>query len=401
MFIFIPNIYVHEILIVIFIFSPLFFQTIVPKIDQAPVATYASLIAVCIFNSEHKKLLLEDIYNFVENYRCLIPIDTHPNWKNSVRHNLSLRKCFKKVARHSETGKVLSAYWAMDDTCLPKAAEDAVIRMKQGLSPLKDYNTVQFDSTPHATNDAIILDRQIAIAQQMQQQQQIQVVPTANLANQSHGSQAKKNQISTVKKERKRRQSDFPTFGDDDDDDNETVDDIHDGFEHDQDDVSTTTTTSSHSNVYTNTLHHLNMFSTPPRVQSSVVPDSSNASPFETGFHFNNNSHGDRITSNKAMISTPYNNNNNIRARMPFGHITNNCSNENSNNYCHENKRINLHTVSDPYSHHFVTLADGELDTLLKTCGIVEGDSTYKNISSDDLLRNSSPNEFRNINFLH
>ena len=48
---------------------------------DAPIATYAALIAVAIEMSPDKQLLLEQIYDFISKHRCLIPIQCPPNWK--------------------------------------------------------------------------------------------------------------------------------------------------------------------------------------------------------------------------------------------------------------------------------------------------------------------------------
>lgn len=88
--------------------------------------TYASLIAMAIHSSPDKRLMLNEIYDFVNAHRTLVPTASQPNWKNSIRHNLSLRPCFKKVPRWSSDGKKLSAYWVLDQTCLPSAAQSMV-----------------------------------------------------------------------------------------------------------------------------------------------------------------------------------------------------------------------------------------------------------------------------------
>lgn len=93
--------------------------------------TYASLIALAIHASPEKRLMLNEIYEFVNAHRSLVPTASQPNWKNSVRHNLSLRPCFKKVPRYTQDGKKLSAYWALDTSCLPSAAEAVVAKMDE------------------------------------------------------------------------------------------------------------------------------------------------------------------------------------------------------------------------------------------------------------------------------
>lgn len=88
--------------------------------------TYAALIAVAIYTSPRKRLRMEQIYGFIEAHRSMIPVVSHPNWKNSIRHNLSLRQCFKKVPQLSSDGKRLRSYWELDTGCLPAAAEEMI-----------------------------------------------------------------------------------------------------------------------------------------------------------------------------------------------------------------------------------------------------------------------------------
>uniref|UniRef100_A0A3Q1JJC1 Fork-head domain-containing protein n=1 Tax=Anabas testudineus TaxID=64144 RepID=A0A3Q1JJC1_ANATE len=79
------------------------------KSPDKPNQSYIALISKAILASEQKKLLLCDIYQWImDNYPYFKSQDK--NWRNSVRHNLSLNDCFIKAGR-SDNGK--GHFWAI------------------------------------------------------------------------------------------------------------------------------------------------------------------------------------------------------------------------------------------------------------------------------------------------
>ncbi|TPX77119.1 hypothetical protein CcCBS67573_g01618 [Chytriomyces confervae] len=76
-----------------------------------PNISYAAMISQAILASSDRKMTLAEIYSWI--------IDTYPyyrnapnGWQNSIRHNLSLNKAFKKIARDEPGGK--GGWWTVD-----------------------------------------------------------------------------------------------------------------------------------------------------------------------------------------------------------------------------------------------------------------------------------------------
>lgn len=87
-----------------------------PERYRKPSISYAALITQAIRSSDRHKLTLNEIYEWIKSaYPYFRTTDS--SWQNSIRHNLSLNKCFRKLPRPTdEPGK--GGFWAIDEEYL-------------------------------------------------------------------------------------------------------------------------------------------------------------------------------------------------------------------------------------------------------------------------------------------
>ncbi|XP_072558762.1 forkhead box protein N3-like isoform X2 [Paramormyrops kingsleyae] len=104
-----------------------------------PPYSFSCLIFMAIEEAPAKRLPVKDIYNWIlEHFPYFASAPT--GWKNSVRHNLSLNKCFKKVDKDRSQNIGKGSLWCID----PEYRQNLIQALKK--TPYHSYS--QVFSTP-------------------------------------------------------------------------------------------------------------------------------------------------------------------------------------------------------------------------------------------------------------
>ncbi|XP_052863053.1 forkhead box protein P4 [Anopheles cruzii] len=115
--------------------------------DVRPPFTYASLIRQSIIESPEKQLTLNEIYNWFQNTFCYFRRNA-ATWKNAVRHNLSLHKCFMRVEN------IKGAVWTVNEAefCKRRPQKLGIMQFKFQQQQQHHHHGHTGHSAPHQSN---------------------------------------------------------------------------------------------------------------------------------------------------------------------------------------------------------------------------------------------------------
>uniref|UniRef100_A0A674ETT0 Forkhead box N4 n=1 Tax=Salmo trutta TaxID=8032 RepID=A0A674ETT0_SALTR len=110
-----------------------------PKAFPKPIYSYSCLIAMALKNSRTGSLPVSEIYGFMKEHFPYFK--TAPDgWKNSVRHNLSLNKCFEKEENKqggSSSTSRKGCLWALNPAKINKMEEEMQKWKRKDLTAIR------------------------------------------------------------------------------------------------------------------------------------------------------------------------------------------------------------------------------------------------------------------------
>ncbi|KAI7902139.1 fork head domain-containing protein, partial [Cokeromyces recurvatus] len=122
-----------------------------PRKRRRPPFSYSSLIVQAILESENERMTLRDIYTWItKKYPALYNAED-TGWQNTIRHNLSLNRCFKKIPKSELTGnqqhRGKGGYWTIDPVYLEKF-KNGSFSTKGTASLMKRDNNTTLSPSP-------------------------------------------------------------------------------------------------------------------------------------------------------------------------------------------------------------------------------------------------------------
>ncbi|OZJ06448.1 hypothetical protein BZG36_00596 [Bifiguratus adelaidae] len=97
---------------------------------RRPPFSYSSLIAQAIQSTPDQKMTLKQIYQWITDKYPALYKEEDTGWQNTIRHNLSLNQCFKKVPKKDSgpQNKGKGGYWTIDSAYMDHFSNGAFAR---------------------------------------------------------------------------------------------------------------------------------------------------------------------------------------------------------------------------------------------------------------------------------
>lgn len=129
--------------------------------DRRPALSYAELITSAIEHSPARSLTLKEIYSWISAEYPFFQL-TKTGWQNSIRHNLSLNRCFYKVPR-TEGNKGKGAYWRINYEFQNIKVNYRSRRYNNAFKPMSRQANQAINSLSQILNDNKLIPEQIGV----------------------------------------------------------------------------------------------------------------------------------------------------------------------------------------------------------------------------------------------
>lgn len=124
-----------------------------PKVTKSnslkkPSASYIEMIARALLSTVNTKMILSEIYVYIQEKYPYYKNAPDGNWRNAVRHNLCVNDCFIKSGR-SNSGR--GYFWTIHPACLEMFSRGDFSRMRARRLAQKMYKTLNKASSAERT----------------------------------------------------------------------------------------------------------------------------------------------------------------------------------------------------------------------------------------------------------